>query len=168
MCERVRDLLHCYLTLSAWYMWTDAHFCMSEKNTAIIMLKILGITIQNFIAFATRCQVFVYPWYTVLINKLVKAWAFLTANLPYVCNWNVVLNSWSSDYPLILCRDSKSSHLSAMLHQYLKFNQWLIVNYHVWESLVKYAHMIECVKFGAILTQANMCWSRVIIFVEAS
>jgi hypothetical protein len=121
--------LHCYLALSAWCMWTDAHFYMSEKNAAIIMLKILGITIQNFIAFATRCLVFVYPWYTVLINGLVKAWAFLNASLPYDCNWNVMLNSWSSDYPLILCRCSKSSHSPAMLQrQCLKFNQWLIVN----------------------------------------
>jgi len=133
------------------------------------MLKILGITIQNLVAFATKCLVFLYPWYTVLINRLVKALTFLIANLPYDCNWNVMLNSWSSDYLLILFGDSKSSHSSAVLHQCLKFNHWLIVNPHVWESLVKYAHLIEwSVKFGAILTQANMCRPRVIILVEAS
>jgi len=133
------------------------------------MLKILGITIQNLVAFATRCLVFVYPWYTVLVNRLVKACTFLSANLPYDCNWNVMFNRWSSNYLLILCRDSKSSHSPAMWHQCLKFNQWLIVNHHVWESLVKYTHLIEwSVKFGAILTQANMCWPRVIILVEAS
>jgi hypothetical protein len=44
-----------------------------RKKTAIIMLKILGTTIQNLAAFATKHLGFVYPRCTVLINRLINA-----------------------------------------------------------------------------------------------
>jgi len=81
---------HCYLALSPWCLWTDTHVCLLGGKSAVVLLKILDISVQNTVTQVNRCLEFCLP----LLYWIMRI-RILTLKTNY-CNYYLVLHIWDS------------------------------------------------------------------------